>query len=60
MFFAYLLQFAMAVWVYFQCSESVAMRSRFLGVISAIKNHRNPNMYDSEQGYLGRFYFNKS
>jgi len=41
----------MAVWVYFQCYESVTMQLCFLGVTSyAIKNHRNPTMYNSQPG----------
>jgi len=37
----------MAMWVQFQCSESVTMRLRFQGMTSTIENHRNFNMFDS-------------
>jgi len=40
----------MAVWVLFQCYESVTMQLSFLGMTSAIKNPRNSNMYNSQQG----------
>jgi len=42
--------FAMVVWVQFQCYESVTMQLCFLGVTSAIKNHRNSNMYNYQPG----------
>jgi len=31
-----------------QCPEKVAMRQRFLSIISAIKNQRNSNMCESQ------------
>ena len=51
-FLAYLLQFSIAVWAYSQtqCSESLTMRIRFLDVISALKNHWNSIMDDSQPG----------
>jgi len=40
----------MAVLVWFQCYKSVTMQLHFLGVISAIQNHRNSNMHNSQLG----------
>jgi len=38
----------MAVLVHFYFSENVKTRTRFLGLVSVIKNHRHSSMYDSQ------------
>jgi len=54
-FLAYFLQLAIDVWMQSQCSENVAVRLHFLGLISAIKKkHRISNMYDSQLDTTGR------
>ena len=50
-FLAYLLQWLFKVQS--QCSKSITMQLRCLGVTSAIKNHRNSNIYDFQIGEGG-------
>jgi len=42
----------MAVWVYFQCYESVTMKLCFLGMTSAIKNTETPACTTLNQGWV--------
>ena len=46
----------MAIWVYFQCYESVTMQLCLLGVTTAINNYRNSSMYISKPGVGIRLY----
>jgi len=45
----------MAVWVEFQCYESVTIQLCFLGMTSAIKNHEIPTCTTLNQGWVVDF-----